>query len=78
MSIIWILITKDTNVFLVRQSIKEALQELGDRFVQIHKSTIINLDQVLAFDTHSITIENTKLSIGQSYKVKLMERLEVK
>ncbi|MFD2561444.1 LytR/AlgR family response regulator transcription factor [Aquimarina rubra] len=66
------------KTILARQSIKEALQELGDRFVQIHKSTIINLDKVSAFDSNSITIENTKLSIGQSYKVRLLDRLEVK
>ncbi|WP_299442965.1 LytTR family DNA-binding domain-containing protein [uncultured Aquimarina sp.] len=70
-------ITKHKTI-LARQSIKEALQELGDRFIQIHKSTIINLDHITAFDSNSITIQNAKLAIGQSYKVMLMERLELK
>jgi len=66
------------KTILARQSIKEVLKELGDRFIQIHKSTIINLDHITAFDSNSITIQNIKLSIGQSYKVKLMEQLEIK
>ncbi|MDY8137350.1 response regulator transcription factor [Aquimarina sp. 2201CG5-10] len=66
------------KTILARQSIKEALNELGERFIQVHKSTIINLDHITAFDSNSITIKQHKLSIGQSYKVTLIERLEVK
>ncbi|MDH7447133.1 LytR/AlgR family response regulator transcription factor [Aquimarina sp. 2201CG14-23] len=66
------------RTILARQSIKDALLELGDRFIQVHKSTIINLDHITAFDTNSITIQQTKLSVGQSYKLLLMERLALK
>ncbi len=69
-------ITKNKTI-LARQSVKEALQELGDRFVQIHKSTIVNLDHISAFDSHSIIVNDTNLTIGQSYKVILMERLGI-
>ncbi|MHA7057694.1 LytR/AlgR family response regulator transcription factor [Aquimarina sp. M1] len=65
------------KTILARQSIKEALLVLGNRFIQIHKSTIINLDHVSAFDSQAITIKNHKLSIGQSYKVRLMKLLGV-
>ncbi|WP_106793344.1 LytTR family DNA-binding domain-containing protein [Aquimarina sp. Aq78] len=61
-------ITKDKNI-LARQSIKNALDELGKGFIQIHKSTIINVSHISAFDSNSVTINSTKLSIGQSYKV---------
>ncbi|EZH74174.1 hypothetical protein ATO12_14995 [Aquimarina atlantica] len=61
-------ITKEKNI-LARQSIKNALDELGKGFIQIHKSTIINVNHILAFDSNSVTINGTKLSIGQSYKV---------
>ncbi|WP_109852199.1 LytTR family DNA-binding domain-containing protein [Aquimarina sp. AU58] len=61
-------ITKDKNI-LARQSIKNALDELGKGFIQIHKSTIINVSHISAFDSNSVTINGTKLSIGQSYKV---------
>ncbi|WP_394331061.1 LytR/AlgR family response regulator transcription factor [Aquimarina macrocephali] len=61
-------ITKDKNI-LARQSIKNALDELGNKFIQIHKSTIINVDHISAFDSHSVIIKDIKLSVGQSYKV---------
>ncbi len=61
-------ITKEKNI-LARQSIKNALDELGTGFIQIHKSTIINVNHISAFDSNSVTINSTKLSIGQSYKV---------
>ncbi|WP_025664714.1 LytR/AlgR family response regulator transcription factor [Aquimarina megaterium] len=61
-------ITKDKNI-LARQSIKNALEELGKGFIQIHKSTIIKVSHISAFDSNSVTINSTKLSIGQSYKV---------
>ncbi|GAA4274865.1 response regulator transcription factor [Aquimarina gracilis] len=63
------------KTILARQSTKEALEILGDRFVQIHKSTIVNLDHITSFDTTSVIINTTKLSIGQSYKVTLMNIL---
>ncbi len=66
--------TSGKNI-LARQSAKEALEILGNRFVQIHKSTIVNLDHIASFDTTSVIINTTKLSIGQSYKVTLMNVL---
>ena len=68
---------KDKKI-LARQSIKEALNGLNHKFIQIHKSTIINLVHISFFDSSSVTIQDVKLSIGQSYKVTLMELLKRK
>lgn len=63
---------------LARESITEALEQLPDPFCQIHKSYIINLQNVTAFESDRIFIGETALPIGASFKDLLKTKLEYK
>ena len=48
--------------------LKEALNNLPHRFLQIHKSIIINFDKVIKYDCNSVTMENgSKLKVSKTY-----------
>jgi len=48
------------------KSLEEVLP--GSNFVRIHKSYIINLDQIKEVEGHSVLINEQRLPIGQSYR----------
>lgn len=51
------------------QNMKTLEQELpAHQFIRIHKSYIINLDQVQQVDGHALSIQEKTLPIGQSYR----------
>lgn len=55
---------------LVRTSMKDLLEQLqiAPEFMQVHKSYIVNLHKVEAFKADSITLNNTAIPIGRSYR----------
>lgn len=69
---------------LVRESMKNILQKLGDAFIRIHKSTIANTFYIKAFNPLpnselEIELENgQKLKVSRSHKPRLMEVLTKK
>ncbi len=42
-------------------SIKEAMEKIDDRFHQIGRSEIINIEKIDSFDVEKIVLENTKV-----------------
>ncbi|HEY4289862.1 MAG TPA: LytTR family DNA-binding domain-containing protein [Puia sp.] len=47
----------------------------GSQFCRIHRSHIINLSHMSAFDTGFVVVGGVKVSIGESYFASLQERL---
>ncbi|MEO9869513.1 LytR/AlgR family response regulator transcription factor [Ekhidna sp.] len=53
-------------------SLKNANNELPDYFVRIHKSFIVNTNQVISYDKHNVEIAKEKfLPIGNSYEFEI-------
>jgi DNA-binding LytR/AlgR family response regulator len=60
-----------------KYSIGEVLRFLNDpRFLRIHRSFIINLDQIEAFSATEIEIGGQELPIGRSYRSEVTNRLK--
>lgn len=57
----YILIDCKDEEFRVRMSIKEAMEKIDDRFHQIGRSEIINIEKIDSFDVEKIVLENTKV-----------------
>ena len=58
-----------------RQTIQQALDVLGEDFMQIHKSFIVNLQKIEAFSAQSVSILGNRLPIGLSFKKELARRI---
>lgn len=43
----------------------------ASHFLRIHKSYIVSLDKVQAFDSKTVSLENIELPLGDKYKQKL-------
>ena len=60
-----------------RQSIVEALSQLGDNFFQIQKSYIVNLKKIESITTDYVVIHTVKIPIGLQYKKHLVDKLQL-
>ena len=54
--------------------IEQALPQ--DRFLRIHRSFIVPIDKIYAFNATSVTIADTDLPIGRTFKDQVMKALE--
>ncbi len=65
-----------TGEIVTQMSLKSILEKLPDeRFMQIHRSFIINLDKIDSFTTNSIEIKKQELPIGRMYRAALLAQL---
>lgn len=64
--------------FLVRTSIQHYLAHFDERkFFRIHRSYVVNLEQVVTVNTEHILIRNIELPIGKTYQDALMAKLKL-
>lgn len=61
-----------------RSSLKKVINELGNDFIQIHRSYIINLTQIEKVSSTDVTIESIKIPIGEKYATDFKNRLTIK
>lgn len=62
---------------LIRETLLSTAGKLPPKqFLQIHRSYIVNLDHVQKISGNRLILEDMELPIGQSYKLKLMRRLD--
>jgi len=58
---------------LARESVTEALKNLGKKFLQIHKSYIVNIEKIEKVDGSFLYLgKDTRLPIGKAYKQGLL------
>lgn len=67
--------TKVTRL-ITKMAIGVAEQELlSYQFLRVHKSYLINLDQVTAYNTSLVEIQAHEIPIGRSYKEEVLQKL---
>jgi len=72
----YIAIHENEQKHLIRNTLKNMLIKLpADKFIRIHRSFIVNLDQISEIQDKSVLFLNRKLPIGALYKEELMKRL---
>ncbi len=64
----YVLVHVEGQKFPVYISLTEIQSKLGDQFVRIHKSFIINKDYLAAFTKEYVEIGGKEIPIGKSYK----------
>ncbi|WP_350284353.1 LytTR family DNA-binding domain-containing protein [uncultured Croceitalea sp.] len=64
------------SMVLTPQTLTEFLEKLPSKFLRIHKSYVINFDQLKLIDGNQIILQNdTKLPIGKSYRKAVLDRI---
>ncbi len=67
---------KDGNIKIVRKTIKTVESELpAHQFLRIHKSYIVNINQVKAIEGNQIKFDDQYLPIGKSYLVNVKKTI---
>lgn len=66
----------DRQVIIIHETIKDMVKTLpDDRFIRIHKSFIINLEQVMYVEGNEVNTGKEKLPVGAGYKEGLIKKL---
>lgn len=61
---------------IVKHSVSKLLEELGPRFIRVHRSYIVNSDKVTAVAAHDIEIGKVEIPIGDHYKNSISELIK--
>lgn len=73
----YVKIATEAKNYVTKSSMKNVEEKLPpDKFVRIHKSFIVNLDKVEAFENNHIIIGQNKIPLGSNNKEAFMEFLE--
>lgn len=75
----YIRIHTDNRRVVVKSSLQGIENKLpSDQFIRIHKSYIVSIPRIRAFNATTIELENTKLRIGRNYKNQVFSSLHYK
>jgi DNA-binding LytR/AlgR family response regulator len=62
--------------FVVYLTLRKILEDLPEnRFIQVHKSAIVNLDRVISIEGNLIHINNIQIPVGKSFYAEVMDRI---
>lgn len=71
------IVLKNQKKHLIRASLNEFLNKLNDRFVQVHRSYIINLDHITQIKSSILLIDNENIPISKKYKEFVLKKLNL-
>ncbi|WP_379953165.1 LytR/AlgR family response regulator transcription factor [Dokdonia sp. R78006] len=64
------------SMILTQQTLSDFLEKLPNQFLRIHKSFLINFNQLQLIDGNQIVLQNDlKLPIGKSYRKAVLDRI---
>ena len=74
----YINIKTNTKDYLVHTTLRKILDKLPeDRFLQIHRSFVINFNKIIDIEDNSVLIEKNVVPISRSNRSELMQRLNL-
>ena len=71
----YICIRTHEQELITKERISDIVTELPKSFLRVHRSFIVNLDQVTAFTAHYLEIGDIEIPIGVSFKQLVLQRL---
>ncbi len=75
----YIRITTKSKTFLVRSTLSRALEKLEKSyFLRIHRSFVVNLNNISSFSEQEVSIGNTIIPVGRNYKEDFVKQLRLK
>jgi len=75
----YIRIHTDTRRVVVKSSLQAIEKKLpSEQFIRVHKSYIVSIPRIRAFNSTTIELENAKVRIGRNYKNQVFNALKFK
>lgn len=71
-------VSDEENAIISKAKISHIEKELPKEFVRIHRSYLVNTNQISSFSAEQITIGEEDLPVSRSYKSKVMALLNIK
>lgn len=71
------IVLKNKITHLVRASLNQISTKLDNRFIQVHRSYIINLNFVDKINSSTLTIQNEKIPVSKKYKALVLNSLNL-
>lgn len=69
---VYVEIFTEGNRFIQRKFLSQISEELPNQFVRIHRSYLVNLDQVTNRKKSYFMIDNTKIPVSRKFKITSM------
>jgi len=71
----YICIHTSTQKHLVHMTMKQVLEQLPDQFIQVHKSSIINMNKISGIDGNMIQLQELEVSVSRTLKESVLEKI---
>ncbi|MEO1245297.1 MAG: response regulator transcription factor [Pseudomonadota bacterium] len=71
----YVKIHTDRDVYIVKSGVAAICERLGDDFVRVHRSYIVNRNQVTAISGHDVELGRAEVPIGDRYREAALARL---
>ena len=65
----------DGNIYTLRETISEYLNQLTPNFIKCHRSYIVNLKHIEAVQKSSITVNDTEIPMSKNMKEEILNKL---
>lgn len=73
----YIKIHTDSQTHIVKYSLRTFLEALDSRFIQTHRSYLVNTDKVTAYTSKDVEIGAIEVPIGDAYKLEVSQFLKL-
>ncbi|MFI1772299.1 LytR/AlgR family response regulator transcription factor [Thalassobellus citreus] len=71
------IVLKNKRTHLVRGSLNEIINKLNDKFIQVHRSYIVNIDFLQKVDNNSLVIYDVIIPLSKKYKESVYQNINV-
>lgn len=71
----YVVLNTQTKKHVMHGTMKSMVQKLGDQFIRVHRSFIVNRNKIEAIEDTKVVMPTKIIPIGASYKSKFIEKL---
>ncbi len=66
----------ENQIHVVKYTMVNLSELLGDSFVRVHRSYIVNIDRITAYTQHDIEIDSHEIPVGKSHQTEFLKRFK--
>lgn len=72
----YVKIHTDGGAYIVKSGVAAICERMGDDFVRVHRSYVVNRNKVTAISSHDIEVGQTEIPIGSRYRETAIRRID--